>query len=265
MEKIISPNLIMSNLNRLGFHCPNKKVLSYFLTKNFKCIFGTSEFEVSDVDEITTLNYSLDCSTGDNSQNKMYKFSFTDLGTKYEINCTCDGNIEMIKENSPTRFKIECNQNVMKNTVVNMLQEETTVEYQHVYFNPIPTFDYQKIKYDNDGDEILSPAYRVKPIGSITQNSAKLNIEILSNPNESCLRNLQIIYNQLEQSGLSYIDRLYYFLKEAIIEIKKAKTVISIPIGYEYDTIYDYLSQIYDVLEEKCEISDLVLKNKKLR
>lgn len=238
-EKIILSEIIGDCINTKQFEHSNevKQILQYFLEKNIITILGKDEFEKVELMSKTHAMYIVGSKNFLENDTKIVEIEFCYMDALYKVEIF-KKSIEFHKNNSSIHFKINLG-NVCENSLFSITDENTTDEHQFVWIKDIPNFDYQKVIYNNDGEEIISPAYRARPTRIRTSY-----IEIF---------NIENFYKIPSRVDLRKTIGKQQYLQNYLRELVTKKDVIHVSM-FNGSNLYSNLPEIFDELEKKSAI-----------
>lgn len=243
-NRIILSQFIENNLEKLGFtNVVNIEVIHYFLKKNFMTIFGKDEFAPYELEFNTIAEQELDFTTKPPTKRKRNKLQMIYGDSKYIINSSGEENIlEMRAIGSLEGFRMIVNEKRVYNSNTTISKTETVNNSSCIYLSDKSCFDYQKIIYNVDGEEIVFPVYRAKPI-AIKRGENHL-FEIME------FENL-ILEDNKRKHATSMYEMFIQSIKKYVNNLKINSEMAEVPCACTDVDSYTNLDAIFIKLEEQ--------------
>ena len=251
-EKIILSEEISKSFAKLGFkENLNPKIMAYFLEKNCQAIFGKNVFDSDEVEFTTRVFYEEKVDEITKKSILIILYANNEYCVEYNL---YDQTLNMVYNNC-NYFSIKQNKNNanITNQLVTSQEDKVIKEIEEIGWGRKPYFDYKKIVSKEDG-EILSSSYnRLIPLNAKIKKKEFFSlIHFNENENEKEIGNLN--------GSLS--KRFKYYLNQ-IRKQNINEKMIGINTSYELFDLYDYLKEIYAVLEKEADVEDYTRKLKK--
>lgn len=243
-NRIILSQFIEINLGKLGFsNVANKEIIHYFLKKNLITLFGKDEFAPYELEFNTIAEQELDFTNEVPKKRKRNKLQMFYGNTKYIISFLEEENVlEMRVSNLLEGFRMIVNEKRVYNSNTAISENEIVSNFSCLYLNDKPCFDYQKIIYNADGEEIIFPVYRAQPI-AVKQGENHL-FEIIE------LENL-ILEDSRQKKNTSRYELFKQSIKKYVNNLKMKSEIIAVPCARKDVDSYTNLDAIFIKLEEK--------------
>ncbi len=270
-KKIKLSKYILSYLGSLNLKGQNQKILTYLLDRNIKTIFGKERFDKEEILGIQKQTYRIDDFTNRNCFGKtFYCLKIKVLDSIYMVSSNLDENtIEMKKESSQNDFyddiffKITYYENIFHNVIKYKMENEMRVEWQNIFTEKNIAYDYQKIIYNTQGEEIVYPALRLSPINTKIGRIEYFCIETLFDDMESKKELWHTIRDKMQTNSQPISTKLHDLLSILIYLRKKRQNVVSVPIHEDFQSDSEYWNAIFKILEERCQIGNYELVRRK--
>lgn len=243
-NRIILSQFIENNFEKLGFsNTENEEIIHYFLKKNLITIFGKDEFAPYELEFNTIAEQELDFTLSVPTKRKRNKLQVFYGNTKYIISSSREGNVlEMSAVGSHEGFRMIVNENKTYNSNTAISENGIVSNFSCLYLNDKPCFDYQKVIYNTDGEEIIFPVYRAQPI-AVKQGENHL-FEIIEFAN-------LILEDSGQKKNASRYEMFKQSIKKYVNNLKKKSEIIAVPCACTDIDSYTNLDAIFIKLEEK--------------
>lgn len=211
-----------------------RKTLRYFLNRNINILFGKEIFSSFE------LKIRRGVQKEENYTGSQFEFRRSNyLKIIYAENTFIlvfnkqDGILKLSKLNEMDEFVIRFDQDKICNKITYSSSEEIVTEYQNVGIEKEAYFDYQKVRYRNDKEEIITIPYRLRPI------FIKQSVSSLFTVEELCASK--------NKSSSSFSISLKESIKN-FFSFSNQKDIVQIPSQDNSIDCYDNLLEIYAIL-----------------
>ena len=253
METIVLTNEIQKYLEKGNVECND--VLRYYLNKNIKTIFGKDDFTSQDVEINYIVSKEMNYQKLPHIEEKKVVLFLNVLGSIYRVYLNeAEKTLEMKKQGLEVGFKIFKTRNGLANTLTNIQNAETIVEYQNVSLEK-QIFDYQKVVYTVDGEEKVFDAYRMSPMGTKIKEKEVFCLEPLLTS--------RIGTKHGEFNNGPLLKRFLSNCEEILENLKVKSEIVSVSTSYQLNDPKYYLEEIFQILEEKSK-EDVLSKDRKI-
>ena len=253
METIFLTNEIQKYLGKVNGEWND--VLRYYLSKNIKTIFGKDDFTSQDVEINYVVSKEMNYQKLPYTEEKKILLSINILGSTYRVYFNeVEKTLEMKEHGSEVGFKIFKTKHGLANTLTNIQNAETIVEYQNVSLEK-QVFDYQKVEYTIDGEEKVFDAYRMSPMGTKIKEKEVFCLEPLLTS--------KIGTKHTEFNNEPLLKRFLSNCKEILENLKVKSEIVSVSTTYQLNDTKYYLEEIFQILEEKSR-EDVLSKERKI-
>lgn len=253
MEMIYLTNEIQKYLEKVNG--VSNDILHYYINKNIKTIFGHDRFSSKDVEINYIVSKEMNYQKLPQVEEKKVVLSLNVLGSIYRVDFNeAEKTLEMKEQGSEVGFRIFKTKHGLANTLTNIQNAETVVEYQNVSLEK-QVFDYQKVVYTVDGEEKVFDAYRMSPMGTKIKEKEVFCLEPLLSS--------RIGTKHAEFNNGPLLKRFLSNCKEILENLKVKSEIVSVSTTYQLDDTKYYLEEIFQILEEKSR-ADVLSKERKI-
>ena len=239
-NEIILSQKINDFLEKIGFNGKNQKVLNYFLHQNIKAVFGKNTFLPHEIEMMIRVTEVSDFTKKPYENGKEYSLYILYNQKEYQICSNIPKTaLEMFLQDGRKIFSIKEYENIIMNSFMTY-SDAVTTKLQVVGIGKKSFFDYKEI-VKKGNEELSYSAKRLTPIGAKFKNKEIFNLEYLDmtdfkQQTEEWNPNKKSVYEKLQN------------LKHSLQNLRNEK-VVGIVTSYELTDLYDFLPQIYEILE----------------
>jgi hypothetical protein len=227
LSDIIAMSLSFLGFNKY-FYYDQENILKYFLKRDLTAIFGKDEFEI---DYSNPQNSEIEIAKIYNYQKNTLIIKFNDQ--EYVIFNNRDILTIMDNKTKKEVASIKC-LSALTNTLTYSDEKEKVVEVQKIYTTPEKIFETCKTIINSNG-KIEYPPIRMRQMGIKNKN-----IELFS-----------LTKLNTKEKNKSLIKK--------IVDVLTPKNIYQVQTSYETDDIYNYLENIYSIIDEEYKTEDNVL------
>ena len=227
-----------------------EKTLSYFLRNDIKKVLGQNKEAEQEIQLTRSTEQYTDFTTVHPYNYVVSKWCFSYENKSFILNSSLNGEyLKLNQIDSPARFTIEINDYLIKNNVTYVDGDNQITEYQNIKVGNSPYFEYQKIIYTKNKVEMISKAYRARPVWSKTTIN-KFRLEDLETKGKICM---------MREGNLRPL-KIIKCVMERWKEVRNRESILVLITNPEND-FCDNLTEIYNALE-KVTVKRILLKSK---
>lgn len=227
-----------------------EKTLSYFLRNDIKKVLGQNKEAEQEIQLTRSTEQYTDFTTMHPYNYVASKWCFSYGNKTFILRASLNKKyLKLEVLDSLERFIIEINENIIKNNVTYIEENNHITEYQNIKVGNSPYFEYQKIIYTKNKVEMISKAYRARPVWSKTTIN-KFRLEDLETKGKICM---------MREGNLRPL-KIIKCVMERWKEARNRESILVLITNPEND-FCDNLTEIYNALE-KVTVKRILLKSK---